>query len=72
MKNNNDIKTNDIYDINNMNCEINVNDFKIHPIYTKYGVDKEGNIINLSKNKLVPLYDDGCGYKCFKIYLIQK
>ena len=72
MKNNNDMKANDIYDINNMNCEINIHDFKVHPIYTKYGANKEGNIIDLSKNKYVPIYDDGCGYKCFIIYFNSK
>ena len=55
-----------------MNTEININDFKIHHIYTKYGADKEGNIINLSKNKLVPIYDSGYGYKVFEIYFISK
>ena len=43
------IRTNNIYNINNMDVEINVNDFKIHPIYTNYGSDKEGNKINYQK-----------------------
>ena len=61
------IRTNNIYNINNMDVEININDFKIHPIYTKYGSDNEGNIINLSKNKLVNNRTHSNGYKCFNI-----
>ena len=65
--NNSNKKTNTISYINNMDMKINTNDFKIHPIYAKYGSDKEGNIINLSKNKLVNNRVHFNGYKCFII-----
>ena len=72
-KNNNlYIRTRNIYNINNMDVEININDFKMHPIYTIYGSYKEGNITKLSKNKLFNNRTHSNGYKFFNIYFNSK
>ena len=55
-----------------MDVAININDFKIQPIYTKCGSDKEGNKINLSKNKLLNNRIHSIGYKCFDILFNSK
>ena len=51
--------------------KININDFKLHPVYKNMEVIKK-NIINLSKNKLVNYRIHSNGYKCFNIYFNSK